>query len=100
MENKNKKNRRNTKNSKNTRPDKGGRNYRKTEIKEEKLLNLPVKLGQVYEIKIESLGSSAEGVGRVQGFTVFVNGALPDEVVKVQITELKKSYAPCNILEH
>ena len=90
MENKNKKNRRNTKNSKNnknTRPDKGGRNYRKPEIKEEKLLNLPVKLGQVYEIKIESLGSSAEGVGRVQGFTVFVNGALPDEVVKVQITE-------------
>ena len=47
MENKNKKNRRNTKNSKNTRPDKGGRNYRKPEIKEEKLLNLPVKLGQV-----------------------------------------------------
>ena len=102
MQNKNKKNRRNTKNSKNsknTRPDKGGRNYRKPEIKEEKLLNLPVKLGQVYEIKIESLGSSAEGVGRVQGFTVFVNGALPDEVVKVQITELKKSYATGKLLE-
>ena len=34
--------------------------------------NVPVAKGQVYEIAIESLGNSGEGVGRYEGFTVFV----------------------------
>ena len=54
---------------------------------------IPVSKGQKYEIKIEGLGSSAEGVGRYQNFTVFVPYALPGEVVEVLIEEVKKSYA-------
>lgn len=62
-------------------------------------MKLPVEINKVYELKINSLGSSGEGVGRIDGFTVFVVGALPAEKVKVKITEVKKSYASGKLLE-
>lgn len=62
-------------------------------------MKLPVEINKVYELKINSLGSSGEGVGRIDGFTVFVVGALPAEKVKVKITEVKKSYALGKLLE-
>lgn len=62
-------------------------------------MKLPVEINKIYEVKIQSLGSSAEGVGRIDNFTVFVNGALPNETVKVKIIEIKKSYAVGKLLE-
>lgn len=56
-------------------------------------IQLPVKLGDNIEIQINGLGSSGEGVGKYEGFTVFVKGALPEETVQVKITLVKKSYA-------
>ncbi len=44
------------------------------------------------ELTITGLGSSGEGVGKEQGFTFFVPGALPGERVQAQITLLKKKY--------
>ena len=43
----------------------------------ENMAKIPVEAGKEYEIEIGSLGSSGEGVGRYNGFTVFVPGALP-----------------------
>ncbi|WP_414160475.1 TRAM domain-containing protein, partial [Selenomonas sp.] len=37
---------------------------------------VPVEKGQTYEIPIFSLGTSGEGVGRYDDFTVFVPNAL------------------------
>lgn len=54
---------------------------------------IPVARNGVYTIEIASLGHSGEGVGRYQGFTVFVAGALPGERVQVKITLVKKNYA-------
>ena len=54
---------------------------------------IPVARGKTYEIAIHSLGSSGEGVGRYEDFTVFVPGALPGEKVKVLVEEVKKNYA-------
>lgn len=54
---------------------------------------IPVEKGKEYEVKINSLGSSGEGVGRVNGFTVFVPGGLPGEKIKARIDEVKKTYA-------
>lgn len=54
---------------------------------------VPVEKGKNYEITINSLGTSAEGVGRVEDFTVFVTYALPGERVLARIVEVKKSYA-------
>lgn len=57
------------------------------------MAKLPVEKGKQYQITINSLGSSGEGVGRIDGFTVFVEGGLPQEELSVKITEVKKSYA-------
>lgn len=55
--------------------------------------DIPVKKGDKIEIEITGLGSSGEGVGKYQGFTVFVKGALPQEIIEAKITLVKKNYA-------
>ena len=54
---------------------------------------IPVQLHYIYEILVTGIGSSGEGVGRVDGFTVFILGALPNEIVEARIVLLKKTYA-------
>ena len=53
----------------------------------------PVLKNQTYSLEIASLGHSGEGVGKYEGFTIFVPHALPGERVEVNITEVKKNYA-------
>ncbi|MBQ4152119.1 MAG: 23S rRNA (uracil(1939)-C(5))-methyltransferase RlmD [Schwartzia sp.] len=59
---------------------------------------IPVTKGQSIEINIERLGTGGEGVGRVDGFTVFVQGALPGEKVEAVIETVKKNYAAGKLL--
>lgn len=59
----------------------------------------PAKQGDIIEIEITGLGSSGEGVGRYEGFTVFVPGSLPQERVRAQLRTVKKSYAVGSLLE-
>lgn len=59
---------------------------------------IPVTKGQRIEINIERLGTGGEGVGRVDGFTVFVQGALPGEKVEAVIETVKKNYAAGKLL--
>ena len=54
---------------------------------------IPVTLGESYEIFIDSLGTVGEGVGRVNGFTIFVDDAIIKERVLVKIVEVKKNFA-------
>ena len=58
----------------------------------------PVCVGTTYTIEIHGTGSSGEGVGRYEGFTVFVPYALPNETVQVKITLVKKNYAVGDIV--
>lgn len=57
------------------------------------VVKIPVEKNKEYEMNIDSLGASGEGVGRIQGFTVFVEGALPGERVLVKIVKVAKKYA-------
>ena len=50
-------------------------------------------------IKIHGLGSSGEGVGKIDGLAVFVEGALPDEEVLAEIETRKKNYAVGRLVE-
>jgi len=50
-------------------------------------------------IKIHGLGSSGEGVGKLDGLAIFVEGALPDEEVLVEIEARKKNYAVGRLVE-
>jgi len=43
-------------------------------------------------LEIRSLGASGEGVGTLDGYTVFVEGALPGERVEVELVQSKKTY--------
>ncbi len=45
-----------------------------------------------YEMMIDALGQEGEGIGRIDGFTIFVEGALPGDTIEVLIMKLKKSY--------
>ena len=56
-------------------------------------------MNEIYQVNIVNLNSNAQGVGRIDDFTVFVDGALPSEVVKAKIIEVKKNYAVGELLE-
>ncbi len=58
-----------------------------------------VENNRVYELKIDDMGHSGEGVGKIEGFTVFVEGGLPEDVLKIKITQVKKNYAIGKLLE-
>ena len=60
---------------------------------------IPVKQGENLIISITGLGSSGEGVGKYEGFTVFVPGALPQEEVRAAVKVVKKHYASAQLLE-
>ncbi|MCL1816175.1 MAG: 23S rRNA (uracil(1939)-C(5))-methyltransferase RlmD [Clostridiales bacterium] len=51
------------------------------------------------EIKISGLTSLGDGVGRHNGLTVFVPGALPGETVRISPARLKKNYARADLIE-
>ncbi|WP_294158211.1 23S rRNA (uracil(1939)-C(5))-methyltransferase RlmD [uncultured Selenomonas sp.] len=60
---------------------------------------VPVEKGKTYELQIHTLGTSGEGVGRYEDFTVFVPNALPGEIVRAEIDEVKKTYARGHVVE-
>lgn len=50
------------------------------------------QVGQTITLEIQSLGHQGEGVGRLDGYTVFVDDALPGELVQAQFIECNKRY--------
>ena len=53
---------------------------------------VPVKKGDVVSLSIADLTHQGEGVGRYEGFTLFVPSALPGDTVEAQVISTKKSY--------
>ncbi|SEG75529.1 23S rRNA (uracil(1939)-C(5))-methyltransferase RlmD [Paenibacillus sp. UNC499MF] len=63
------------------------------------LAGLPVEKNGEYTAEIIGIGHDGEGVGRVEGFTLFVPGALPGERVRLKVLKLKKQYGYAKLLE-
>jgi 23S rRNA (uracil1939-C5)-methyltransferase len=59
----------------------------------------PVKRDQEVEVRIDSLAYGGRGVGRLNGFVVFVNRALPGDVVRARVTKVKRSHAEAYAVE-
>lgn len=72
-------------------------NSRKSSKKQHRS-DLPFQEGSRHELKIHGLGSSGEGVGSIEGYTIFVFGALPGEKVEVLLTECHARYAHGKLL--
>ena len=53
----------------------------------------PVKKGEKLELRIDSLAYGGNGVGRVNGFVVFVRGGLPGDLVRARVTKTKRGFA-------
>jgi 23S rRNA (uracil1939-C5)-methyltransferase len=50
------------------------------------------QIKQKINTTIRRLGIQGEGVGDFEGYTVFIDGALPGETVQARLTECKKNY--------
>ncbi len=60
---------------------------------------IPVSVGEEYVICIESVAALGSGVGRVNGFTVFVPLTAGGDVVKVRIIRVRRSFAEAELIE-
>ena len=50
-------------------------------------------------IEIEDIGSDGEGIGKYQGYTLFVKNALIGDRIKVKVMKTKKTYGYARLLE-
>ncbi len=50
------------------------------------------KKNDVVRLRIEDLSTEGEGIGKAEGFTLFVKDALPGEEIEAKIMKLKKNY--------
>jgi 23S rRNA (uracil1939-C5)-methyltransferase len=53
----------------------------------------PVAKGQEIDLRIDSLAYGGNGVGRIDGFVVFVRGGLPGDRVRARVTKTKRGFA-------
>lgn len=51
------------------------------------------------EVYIEKLDHQGRGIAHIDGKIVFVEGALPDEIIKIEIKKEKKNYSEAKIVE-
>lgn len=63
------------------------------------LLDLPVAKNDEVVIDIIGMNHDGEGVGRANGYTLFVQGALPGEKARVKVLKTKKQYGYAKLLE-
>ena len=53
----------------------------------------PVRKGEELELAVDSLAYGGSGVGRFDGFVVFVRGGLPGDRVRARVTKVKRGFA-------
>jgi 23S rRNA (uracil1939-C5)-methyltransferase len=61
---------------------------------------LPVAKNQQLTVAITDLNHDGQGVGKIDGYTLFVPNALPGEKVRVQVVKVNKHYGYAKLLAH
>ena len=51
-----------------------------------------IKKDDIYSISLDDLSSDGSGIGRIDGYTVFVKDALPGDLAEIKIIKAKKTY--------
>lgn len=64
-----------------------------------KLICGSVKIGDIYELQIESLGRLGDGVAQIDGYPVFIKGARPGEKARFRIEAVKENFAFGKMIE-
>jgi 23S rRNA (uridine2552-2'-O)-methyltransferase len=55
-------------------------------------LTAPVAVGDELDVEVVDVGSEGDGIARVEGFTLFVDGATAGDSLRVVVTDLKPRY--------
>lgn len=55
--------------------------------------------GQIVEVRIEDMSHEGQGIGRADGLVVFVPGTVVGDLVRAQLTKVKKSYSFSRLVE-
>ena len=55
--------------------------------------------GQIVELKIDDMTREGQGIGKADGFTVFVQDAVVGDVVRARLTKVKKNYGMASLEE-
>lgn len=58
-----------------------------------------MKINDEYEIQIEKLTNTGTGLGKVNGFVIFVDEVCPGDIVKVKITKVNKNFALGSVIK-
>lgn len=53
----------------------------------------PIRKGEEVEVRIDTIAYGGNGIGRLDGFVVFVRGALPGDLVRARATKVKRGFA-------
>ncbi|ABK14925.1 MAG: TRAM domain-containing protein [Methanothrix sp.] len=64
-----------------------------------KLLSAPVRSGEIYDVTVDSVGRTGDGIAMIQGFAVIVKNASPGERLRIKIGPVKQRFAFASILE-
>ncbi len=56
-------------------------------------------VGEHHQVKIDSLSNSGDGVGRIDDKVVFVPYSSPEDILKIEITQDKKTFFKAKIIE-
>ena len=56
------------------------------------------KKNDVVTVTIEDMGTDGEGIGKVEGFTLFIKDALIGDVVEAKLMKVKKSYGYARLI--
>ena len=51
-----------------------------------------LKKNDLVQVKIEDIGSEGEGIGKVDGLTLFIKDAIVGDYVEARIVKMKKNY--------
>ena len=54
---------------------------------------------EILEVKIEKLSNLGFGIAKVDGYVIFVEGACPEDTVKIKVGKKNKTYANAKIME-
>src|SRR5436189_1287363 len=57
------------------------------------------KQGELVDVTIDALAHGGAGVGRLDGYVVFVRDGIPGDRVRAQITKRKRAYAEARLTE-
>lgn len=60
---------------------------------------MELEVGQEVDLSVQRLGINGEGVGCWNGYTIFVEGLLPGEIAKVQLTEKRKNFGRARLVQ-